>query len=229
MAQIVLKPKIGFAAKIAAQQNNSTLTVQPPPAAKQLTFIPPDSPEITNTLAIVFDDSASMRYRAIDIAKEGTIEFLRSCQPNTTAVGIFPLNSEAIKTDTNLPAIASEVLKIKAVGSTPLVDTIMRALSEKKLTRIIAFSDGVPDSSFIDNVVTQCRERKIPVDTCFIGSESDTRAISFMRSLAEETGGIFMHLKQGADMRSAFKYLAPAYRAMLMSGDLKDKIEKGLI
>ena len=99
-------------------------------------------------------------------------------------------------------------------------------LRGNKLTRAIVFSDGSPDSSYTDNVVATCRENKIPVDTVFIGNANDTIALNFMKKLAEDTGGIFMHFDPAkSNFRTAFKYLSPGFRAMLADKSFADKLQ----
>jgi Mg-chelatase subunit ChlD len=220
-----IKSPVGLAAKIAAANPSALATAQAP-----IKFLPVSATEIKDKLGILFDDSGSMRGQPLKEAKEGVIEFLRSCSPNQTAVGIYPLNGHDIKLDTNLPYLATLVQGISTSGSTPLVSKAIKILEvNKEINRLIAFSDGCPDSTFTDNLVALCKERKLPIDTFFIGSESDTNAMAFMKKFAEDTGGIFMHLKPGVSMRATLKYLAPAFRAMLTDGAFKAQVEGGKV
>jgi hypothetical protein len=48
-----------------------------------------------------------------------------------------------------------------------------------------------------------------------------------MQELAELTGGVYLHFTDVSVMAKSFKYLTPAYRAMLTSGDFRKKLERG--
>lgn len=233
---IDIRPKqTGLAAKLAqAKANSASMSTVvegaelKAPEAKPITYLAVTDPTIKDKLGIVFDDSGSMGVIPIKEAKDGVIDFLRNCIPNQTAVALYPMNSRAYKLSTDLPSIANAVLDIKATDCTPLVATAQKMLNmNPALTRGIVFSDGSPDVSDTTALVSNCTERKLSLDTVFIGSEANERAIAFMRKLAEDTGGTFIHLKPGVSMRNTFKYLAPAYRGLLADKSFLNKVEKG--
>ena len=230
MPTFQIKQPIGLAARLAASQKTGVELETTPKSKPQIAFLPTSAPEIKDKLGIIFDDSGSMSGTPLREAKEGVVEFLRSCIPNQTAVGIYPLNGGAIKLDTNLPYLATCVEGITVSGCTPFVSRCSRVLEgNSSLTRLIAFSDGSPDSFDTTLLVETCKSRKLSIDTFYIGGDYNEYAISFMRKLAEDTGGIFVHLKPGVSMRSALKYLAPAFRAMLTDGAFKAKVEAGTL
>jgi len=233
--QIKSKPT-GLAAKLAAHKSASTvaegaeLAATPKPPSAPITYLAVTDPAIKDKIGIVFDDSGSMSGSAIQEAKDGVIEFLRSCIPNTTAIAIYPMNAPAIRLDTDLPKLAAQVLTIKATDYTPLVETTIRLIEQTNgITRGVVFSDGSPDSKDTGHLVGLCKLRNVPLDTCYIGSENNQYAIDFMRKLAEDTGGTFIHLKPGVSIRNTFKYLAPAYRAMLADKSFVNKLERGQV
>lgn len=144
--------------------------------------------EATKKIKLVFDDSGSMISK-IEDATEGSVEFLRNCVPNETAVAILMMNDLLAGNENNyinlrelttdLPQLSAELLDMLgtgsndrkfAFGSTPLYQTLERAL-EPTPTRVIAFSDGEPDMVplvVIANLIAKYKELKIPIDTVFI-------------------------------------------------------------
>lgn len=195
---------------------------------------PPDT--ATHRIGIVFDDSGSMYGSKISDAHGGVEEFIRNCDPNNTAVAVYPMNEKEgipkLSLTRKLYSVAQGVKQYQPTGGTPLFETLERMLSEEKLTRAIVFSDGSPNGGDVnyykDIAIKSAIEKKIPTDTVYIGDRSDTTAVTLMQELAERTGGIFLILEPGkANFRTAFKYLSPGYRAMLADKSFVDKIQSG--
>ena len=203
--------------------------------------------EARNRDRIIFDDSASMGSE-IENAKTGTIEYLRNCPPNQSAVAVHFLNTqdeELASLNSNLMQVA-ERLKAKSLksGGTPLFSVTMKALNTgPTLTRMIIFTDGEPTDSLVeydsraekedllrnaDIVIARANELKAPIDTVYFGPASQERAIKFLKYLAEKTGGYFLHFDPAkVSFAKAFKYLAPANRLMLASESVRREIESG--
>lgn len=191
--------------------------------------------EAIDRIGIVFDDSGSMSTR-IENAKAGVEEFLRSCKPGQTAVAVFPMNAPPLSLSTNLPALALLIKNIQVGGCTPLLQTLGKFNLEGAigLNIAIVFSDGSPDygreSSDYGRLVKKHLEAKVPVDTVFIGDGDSEDAIAFMKALAEDTGGIFLHFDSAkSNFRTEFKYLSPGLRYMLADKSFVEKLEKGEI
>ena len=228
-----IKSPVGLAAKLKAASASTIAEGSelkaPEQKAQPITYLAVTDPAIKDRLGIVFDDSVSMSGSKIKEAKDGVIDFLRNCVPNQCAVALYPMESTCHKLETNLPWLAGKVLEIEVQGYTPLVATAIKMLKQNPtLTRGIVFSDGQPDSPNTATLVAMCKERKVPLDTVYIGTEFDD-AIAFMRKLAEDTGGTFIHLKPGVSMRSTFKYLAPAYRGMLADKSFVENLQNGRV
>lgn len=195
---------------------------------------PPE--KAVNRIGIVFDDSGSMSGNKISDAHAGTEEFIRCCDPRNTAVSVYPMNMDthaAIALTTKLYSIAQSIKQFGAVGSTPLFETTEKMLKAEQINRGIIFSDGSPngdDEYDKDKVIGIAVEKKIPIDTVFIGSKSDTHAVALMKEIAERTGGIFIILEPGkANFRTAFKYLSPGFRAMLADKSFVEKLQEGRV
>lgn len=245
------------AAKAAARAAKGEITKVASPARK-IDFISPE--EATNKLRIIFDNSGSMSTQikdksAVEHAKEGVVEFLRSCTPNKDAVAVHLLNNQAgrrgwydneegenlipnciLASDlfSDLVSLASAMMSeaIGAVGGTPLYDRIKEAqAAEPTATRYVAFSDGEPNNFIYEAAVIEtAKARETPIDTVFFGSSHES-GCQIMKRLAEQTGGIFLIFDpaKGVSFKDAFKYLSPAKRLMLMNAEFKAKLERGEI
>jgi Mg-chelatase subunit ChlD len=194
-----------------------------------------DPSKATHKIGIVFDDSGSMGGSKITDAHAGCEEFLRSCNPTNTAVSVYPMNPEdghaKISLTSKMYDVATAVKTYHATGSTPMFETLTDMLDNESLTRGILFSDGSPNhTNTKEATITKAIEKKIPIDTVFIGYATDTYAIAIMKEIAERTGGIFMIFEPGkANFKTAFKYLSPGYRAMLMDKSFVEKLQEGKI
>lgn len=187
------------AAKAQAASNISS-GAKPEDAAllRSRDWIKPE--DATDKLRIIFDNSGSMNGSKLQAAKDGVVEFLRNCTPNSTAIAVhllnpegssdwdyetntvlylpLPLNIEKSKMTADIILLASEITEpsIHACGGTPLYETIDKALNSSipVATRLIAFSDGAP--SWVGNKETTLLSAKragIPIDTVFICSPGE--------------------------------------------------------
>lgn len=207
----------GLAArKAAALANKENITIGPE--------------EMEHRLGIIFDNSGSMRSEQIADAHAGIEEFLKSCEPNKTAVSVYPLNAEPLALSMNLPALALLVKRIHATGGTPLVSKLNEMLENHPFTRAIVFSDGMPNG-YHENDYEKILDYKIPVDTVFItlggeGRYRDEEAERFMQKLAKDTGGIYLKFdRTKSNFRTAFKYLSPGLRYLLADKSFVDKLQ----
>lgn len=235
MALPIKIPLSGLAAKKAAFSSSAPLA-ESKPAPKT-----PSSPkEAIDRIGIIFDDSASMiANNKLEDAKEGVVEFLRSCNPETTAVGVYTLNYKGLPLSIDLPSLALQVKDLRAIGSTPILSKL-RAMLGCKLSRVVLFSDGEPTdiryeyASYVNRDVKdlciQYKEKKLVIDTVYIVDlhHPNMEARNFLIYLAEATGGVFLEFEAGkSSFRNSFKYLAPAYRALLADKSFVDKIQAG--
>jgi hypothetical protein len=198
-------------------------------------------------LRLIFDNSSSMSGQRLSNAKEGVVEFLKNCTPNSTAIAIHLLNSgyeEWSSSQLQLPSnvknatmssdlilYASEIVddSVEAIGGTPLYTTIEAALDAVPVaTRLVAFTDG-ESGDHDSGQLKRARAQGIPIDTVFVSNGySDPAAIRELKHIAEFTGGIFLDLSKG-NVREGLKYLAPTKRLMLMDSAFKAKLERGEI
>jgi len=214
---------------------------------------PKPTPEkVEERLGIVFDDSGSMGGEKIKDAHEGVEEFLRSCAKDKTSVAIYPMNAQPLHLSLNLPALALLTKEIEATGGTPLVEVSKRLLTEESLTRMIIFSDGEAGDNYatggylydrdtsekersepIDEVITLAVSKKLSIDTVYIADqydEPDNKAELLLKKIASRTGGIYLRFERGkSNFRTAFKYLAPTYRAMLADKSFVEKLQEGKV
>jgi hypothetical protein len=119
---------------------------------------------------------------------------------------------------TNIHAfLQADVDSLRACGGTPMACAMGRSFSDNSLTRGIIVSDGEADSpQQAKDIARKWKEADIPIDTVHIGR--DTSGEQLLKEIAEITGGMFIKFDNVENFAKAFKYLAPAYRAMLGSG-----------
>lgn len=208
-----------------------------------------DISRATDKVIIIADDSGSMSGRPFQQEKKAIESFLKVCNPATTAVGITPMNQEVIPLSMLHTAILIKVLNWNDydLGGTPMFQSIEKAIGQNP-TRTVLISDGSPtdgrakghlasayddrdeddfdkagevNPAKINPILLKAKEKGIKIDTVFIGTEQDETGIREMKTIAEVTGGLFIHFKEGETFANSFKYLAPAYYGMLSSGQIK--------
>ena len=189
-------------------------------------------------IIIVADDSGSMDGLPMQQQKKAIAAFLGVCNPTDTAVGITPMNRERINLTLIHPMILSKTAGWPDYGGggTPTFKTLETAL-EQKPTRVVLVSDGQPtdghakksfeynfDKDEIDSInltLVKYKTAGVKIDTVFIGEVYDEVGQAEMKAIAELTGGMYIFFKEGESFAKQFKYLAPAYYAMLTAGAIK--------
>ncbi len=242
-------------AKAEAAAKAASKNAKPDAIATRTTLIKPE--EATERIRIVFDNSSSMNDHVggdynksrISEARKGIVEYLRNCQLNRDAVAIHFLNNYAsyryedapnrllplleksqLTTDLLLLASAIDSPNIAAIGGTPLFEVTEQALAATpEATRLIIFSDGEPNNELKKEFcINEALRKKVPIDTVFIGNKDDIGA-ALLQEIAERTHGIYIVIDstKGADFSTAFKYLAPTMRFMLVDDTFKARLERG--
>ena len=122
---------------------------------------------------------------------------------------------------------------IDAGGGTPMRACVEWCIEGISMTRGVIVSDGAPtdwresyydeedDIPKQDTTLVKYIEQKIPIDCVHIGNTDSGEA--FLKKIAEATGGIFLKFSDTSAFSKAFGYLAPAFRAMLTSGQVDAK------
>jgi hypothetical protein len=113
--------------------------------------------------------------------------------------------------------LQADIDALQACGGTPMAGAMQRSLTTNSLTRGILVSDGEADSAqrAID-IAKQWKEAEIAIDCVHIGRSSSGEAL--LKEIAELTGGLYIKFDNVSNFSKHFKYLAPAFRAMLTSG-----------
>lgn len=215
--------KFGLQKRIAEKQTSATA----------------DFSKFPNRLGLVMDDSGSMG--DMTMCHQAIEAFIKNCNPNDTAITLYPLNVEQIALTNNFASIGIYVTTIQATGSTPLYKTLNALITNENITRAVAFSDGSPtdyDSDGENIITAKYIAKKIPIDTIFIGqmydwSSDDNKPLSkgytTMKMIAEKTGGIFLHFTDVSVLAKSLKYLTPHYRALLADDNTRQKVERGVL
>jgi hypothetical protein len=96
---------------------------------------------------------------------------------------------------------------------------------------IIKIAHNIGDQSLITGFVSKVSGQGgpcIPIDTVFFGSLGNSEEIKLLKYLSESTGGIFLHFDPAKiNFKTAFKYLAPVFRAQLTDGNFRAAVERG--
>lgn len=206
-----------------------------------------DYTKYPNRIVLCIDDSGSMSYNMAE-TKLGTItytrmtvcrkaceEFLNVCDSRDTALGMYTISTgKEFQLSVAYPMLLAEIRQLQDSGGTPTIETLRKIIEKEKVNRVVLVSDGESGAVEYDYgeksnkrlnqnariVLDVYKERKVLIDTVYIGAEGDNGETE-MRLIAEYTGGLFMFFKEGESFRSKFKYLAPAFRGLLVSGEIK--------
>lgn len=219
------RPLNSLAAKLAAAKQTNSL------ASDNLL----DFKTYPNRIVIAVDDSGSMsttmsrwddddrKQTRMKTAKLACESFLQVCNPSDTVLGMYTISTSIDKSlNWNYTEITNLIKELTAMGGTPTFETLDRIIKKENVTRVVLISDGHSSSYSVDQtVLSQYKTKNIIIDAVFIGSKDDTSGIREMQTIAETTGGQFIHFTDAKDFASKFKYLAPAYYGMLTSGELK--------
>lgn len=234
--------KTGFASKVADAKKQGTLATD--------LF---DCTKYPNRIVLCIDDSGSMdapmgseknafeqdiHITRMEQCRKACEEFLNVCDSRDTALGMYTISTGREYPLTNLYIpLLGYIRGLEASGGTPTTSTLDKIINKEKVSRVVLVSDGESgalawqDFDRIGSkfqpatqvVLDKYKERKIPIDTVFIGNSGDEECSGAreMKLIAEFTDGLYMFFKSGESFRSKFKYLAPAFRGMLVSGEVK--------
>lgn len=205
-----------------------------------------DVSKAKDRIVIVADDSGSMAGEAYAQQKKAIEAFLGVCNPLDTAVGITPMNGKQLNLTMLHSVLLIQVLAWdgKDLGGTPMFEGLQKAFQQNP-TRTVLISDGQPTdghafelkensrmfvSDYFDaagkldlanwkpnKTLVFYKEKEIKIDTVYIGTGESKE----LKAIAEFTGGMYIVFKEGETFAKSFKYLAPAYYAMLTSGQIK--------
>jgi Mg-chelatase subunit ChlD len=183
-------------------------------------------------------------YSRMDMCKRACEEFLNVCDPRDTALGMYTISTNQEYTlSVSYQHLLNKIRDLRDSGGTPTIETLNKIITKEKVTRVVLVSDGesgavqsdyenaiyndadggftpmkLTDTSKL--VLNKYKESKVLIDTVYIGTEGDNGETE-MKLIAEYTGGLYFFFKEGESFRTKFKYLAPAFRAMLTSGEIK--------
>lgn len=228
--------KVGLAAKVAQAAKQGELATD--------LF---DYTKYPNRIVLCVDDSGSMcsemvsvnQYTSrMDVCKKACEEFLNVCDSRDTALGLYTISTgKAFSLPIAYPMLLTEIRQLHDSGDTPTTATLDKIIQHEKVSRVVLISDGESGALAWQDfdskgdkfqpqtqaVLDKYKEIKAPIDTVFIGSPGDETSSGYkeMKLIAEYTGGLFMFFKEGESFRTKFKYLAPAFRGMLVSGEIK--------
>ena len=105
-----------------------------------------------------------------------------------------------------------------AHGGTPMDDAMAAMLNKNSITRGIIISDGCANNPAAAlDWARNFKNAGVPCDTVHIGDERQGEEL--LQQIAEITGGMFIKFKDVASFGKNFKYLAPAFRGLLLNAN----------
>lgn len=174
-------------------------------------------------LFVAIDRSGSMGIffdghdNRLEAAKKAFRLFLQKSNNKREQIGLCAYDSgpEIVCEPTNsFISLEIEATKLEVSGSTAMGEALLLVLAYPIVKRVILISDGEPDNELsVDQAVTLAIEKKIPIDTIFIGSDSGA---DLMRSIAERTGGFFFTVDSLAVFEKTFAMLESSARLQLV-------------
>ena len=178
---------------------------------------------LTRTNSYLLHGSYDQDLSRIQLAIEGTVDYMKNCKPHITAVEIAPLNETEITLSKNLPAVAASLKKIEASGGTPLYEHMQQMVDNhktRKYTRALIFTDGeaYPGYGVRPTLISEMKEMGIPIDFIIIGNKLESNLNpqeQEIKAMCLATGGVFMICKDGRSFKEKMKYFAPLLRHML--------------
>jgi Mg-chelatase subunit ChlD len=154
----------------------------------------------TERLMLIQDCSGSMtcalrdKTSRIDAAKTAIEHFITKCDSRISALGLIAFETSATlraPMTTSYLTLSLATWSLQPDGTTYMGKALTLARETESLTRAILISDGEPvDPNCVETEVLQFIERKIPIDTIFVG-DAEGAGAALMRSIAERTGGFF--------------------------------------
>lgn len=193
------------------------------------------------------EDTHDDRKSCMLICRQACEEFLNVCDSRDTALGLYTISTgKEFKLSTNYVHLLGEIRQLQDSGGTPTIATLDKIQEKENVNRVVIVSDGESgaiernyDHTYSDydgeggkpeskykfttrslEVLNKYKDKKTLIDTVFIG-DTGSNGEREMQMIAEYTGGLFLVFKSGESFRTKFKYLAPAFRGMLTSGQVK--------
>jgi Mg-chelatase subunit ChlD len=175
-----------------------------------------------NRIALLLDVSGSMQGSKITSLRDACASFVQACNFADTALAIEPFGEgnpppNRLSLTVFQPLALTTVQMLQSCGSTPMAQAMDFVLNSYSLTRCVLVSDGEPDSvTAAYDIAAQYREAGLPCDCVHIGHS--TSGEECLRRIAEMTGGQYIKFTDINSFAKSFKFLTPAYYAMLCDG-----------
>ena len=179
-----------------------------------------------NRIVLLLDLSGSMDHHEngkpkIEHLRDAVENFATCLDSATTSVCVvtFPVEESLVVAPTSEQGLLRLFShKIHTLGNTPLGEAMSKALSEFSITTGIIISDGEQtDGDVCFDLAKDYKEAGIPLDCLHIGHSENGEET--LKKIAEATGGKYLKFSDVGNFAKALKYLQPAYRGLLNSGD----------
>ena len=207
-----------------------TITVSPPTYSADVSIVKVDEAPKPLAVVMLFDGSGSLVANDKNgLRIQAGKAFIDQLRPSDQAavlefaryLSTDPLYVTGIHQDftSSAAALNTAMDKLDETGGTPLYESALETLEWFDASRddttwqrvLILFSDGEPNTStHRDEVIAFAQEAKIPVVTVGLADAAieNTVAAEAMRTLAEETHGLYVPAKGAADLANIYTSLA---------------------
>jgi Mg-chelatase subunit ChlD len=179
---------------------------------------------LPNRIGLMLDVSGSMSGSKIEQLRVATEAFLDACNPANTAVAITTFEPLVRIEMSNVFSFhKGHIPHLIPQGSTPMSEAMLELLSTESMTRGVLVSDGAPnDTNDVYVISSDYKEAGIPIDTVHIGDSDSGEEV--LQRIASITGGLYMKFKDSIQFGRAFRFLTPAYRALLADASVRKEI-----
>ncbi len=206
------------------------ITVSPPAYTAAVNIVKVDQAPKPLAVAMLFDGSGSLVTNdKNDLRIQAGKAFVDQLRPSDQAavlefaryLSTDPLYVTGLYQDftSSAAALNTAMDKLGATGGTPLYESALETLKWFAASRqdtvwqrvLILFSDGEPNTTtHRDEVIAYAREVNIPVVTVGLADAAmeNTEASDAMRTLAEETHGVYVPAKGPGDLANIYTSLA---------------------
>ena len=178
---------------------------------------------LPNRIGMMLDVSGSMTGEPLDQLKVAAKAFLDACDAANTAVAVNTFEPTIhINLSNTFDYHKIEIQALPSTGGTPMGEAMEDMLLTEPITRGVLVSDGDATGTDPLRVARNYKEAGVPIDCVHIGES--VAGTETLKAIAGITGGMYMKFKDIHQFAHAFKYLTPAYRALLADPEMRKRL-----
>lgn len=183
-----------------------------------------DPSTMKHRIGLMLDCSGSMNElegfpkTKIAYLREAGESFVQFCNFSETSVAIETFPKKVNRPLNSMQgALLVEVSSLTADGGTPMGEAMQAMLEINPINRGVLISDGHPTDYNWEEQARNFASAEIQIDCVHIGKTD--RGKDTLQKIAEITGGMYFKFEDIENFTKSFKFLAPAFRAMLAASN----------